>query len=376
MVLTAIVAVIAGIVWGIAGWYFSGQIIALPKHDSTVPDVTITGMTGTGPTRLLTLLTYSDSDAVDPIVAGLDLPGGGYIRLGKVIAAPSTILAVREATLVRGNWPALGDMALSSPYGWPSQPQLAIASTATSVTVPSEAGDLRETLVPGKGTTWVIGVHGLGSEGRELFGILHDAHTAGLPGIAIEYRGAVDGPPTPDHHLHFGLTEWKDIQANIDYLRRTYGAQRFILAGFSLGGELIIQFLRNSPDRADISGIILDAPLLDLDATLRLRAQDRRFPGWMQWTVLPLADTFASWRAGLDVGKLDAVDWLSEQPQPILLFHGSSDTSVPIGPSRDLARLDPNVSFHPCVAPHVRCWNVDPAAYDDQVVHFMRTHAS
>lgn len=376
LVLTAVVAVIVGVVWGNAGWYFAGQIIALPTPDSTVPDVTITGMTGTGPTRLLTLLTYSNDDAVDPIVAGLDLPDHGFIRLGKVTAAPSTIVAVREATLVRGTWPALGDKVLGSKYGWPDDPRLAIASTATPVTVSSDAGPLDETLVPGRGATWVISVHGRGSDGREVFGILHDAHIAGLPGIAIEYRGAVSGPPTPDNHLHFGLTEWKDVQANVDYLRRTYGAQHFILSGFSLGGELIVQFLRNSPDRVDVTGLILDAPLIDLDATLRLRAEDMRFPGWLRGALLPVADTFASWRAGLDFGKLDAVGWLSQQPAPILLFHGSSDTSVPIGPSQELARLDPRVSYHPCVAEHVRCWNVDPTGYDAAVLDFMRTHPS
>lgn len=374
VVLTVIATVIAGIIWVIVGWYFAGQIIAVPRPDSTVPDVTITGMTGTGQTRLLTLLTYSNDDAVDPVVAGLDLPDHGFIRLGNVIAAPSTILAVREATLVRGHWPALGDQVLSSAYGWPADPRLAVAPTASAVTVTSNAGPLHETMVPGKGTTWVIGVHGLGADDREVFGILHDAHTAGLPGIAIEYRGAVSGPASPDGHLHFGLTEWQDIQANVDYLRSTYGAQHFILSGFSLGGELIIQFLRNSPDRVDVTGLILDAPLIDLDATLRLRAHDRRFPGWLQDALLPVADTFSSWRAGLDFSKLDAVDWLAQQPAPILLFHGSLDTSVPIGPSEELARLDPRVLYQPCAAEHVRCWNVDPAAYDNAVLEFMRTH--
>lgn len=373
MWLSVIVVIVVALLWAGAGWYFSGQILALPTAGSTAADVTITAVGGTGPERTLMLTAPEGNDVLSPIVGGLDLAGGGFVRLGAVSSAPAPRTVVRLATLVRGSWPVAGSKVLGSKYGWSADPTVAIAPTAVPLTMHSDAGPLHETLLPGHGTTWVIGVHGRGARPREVFGILHDAHTVGLPGIAIEYRGAPGGPAS-DGRLHFGLTEWKDIQANVDYLRSRYGAKRFILVGFSLGGELVVQFLRNSPEAPEVTGLILDAPLIYLDATLRLRAAAMGIPGWILGPLIGTADAIASWRGGLDFGKLDAVGWLAAQRAPILLFHGSTDTSVAIGPSRDLAKRDARVEYHECVAGHVRCWNADPAAYDASVIGFLRHH--
>ena len=55
------------------------------------------------------------------------------------------------------------------------------------------------------------------------------------------------------------------------------------------------------------------------------------------------------------------------------MFHGTDDTTVPIGTSRDFADLLPEqVDLIECDgAEHIGCWNLDPEAYGTTVQAFV-----
>jgi len=58
---------------------------------------------------------------------------------------------------------------------------------------------------------------------------------------------------------------------------------------------------------------------------------------------------------------------------PILLFHGTEDTTVPISSSEEFAaELPRTVSFYRVPgAGHVEAWNVDPPLFDRRVRDFL-----
>ena len=80
----------------------------------------------------------------------------------------------------------------------------------------------------------------------------------------------------------------------------------------------------------------------------------------------------ASHRIGIDFSDYDQVKRAHEFHVPILLFHGTADTTVPIGPSRAFAAALPRlVTFVQTGAGHVESWNAGPRRYDTAVRRFL-----
>lgn len=370
--LITVVLILTGLVGG--GWYYSSQMLALPSADTAADPVVVVAVRAQGAFGRITLAARPGSVARTSLVSGVEFGGGAFVRLS---GAPTVTAGnvTRAATLIAGSWPALSAAGQATEYGWPAAPSSALGPRAEAITIPGETGAIPAWFVPGRGSTFVVFVHGRGATRRESMNVLHDSVAAGLPSVAVEYRGAPEGPPAPDHRVHFGLTEWHDLQTVIDYLRARRGATRVVLAGYSMGGAVIAQFLQHSSDSRLVTALILDAPLLDLHATLRVQARARSVPGPLIGPLLAFAETFASWRAGVDADQLDAIPFLASSRLPILLFQGTQDTTVSIDSARQLAHDGAShVSYHECAAPHVRCWNADPASYDEAVLGFLRTH--
>jgi hypothetical protein len=78
-------------------------------------------------------------------------------------------------------------------------------------------------------------------------------------------------------------------------------------------------------------------------------------------------------RIDADWGSLDALRHTADFHLPILLFHGSEDTLVPISISNAFAGALPRwVTYYRLPrAEHVESWNVDPSLYDQRVRTFL-----
>ena len=197
---------------------------------------------------------------------------------------------------------------------------------------------------------------------------------AGYPALLITYRNHPDAPADPSGRLQYGLTEWKDLEAAVDFAL-TEGAEDVVLVGYSMGGGIVISFLYESPLADRVRGVVLDAPMLDFGAAVDLGAENRSLPGG-----LPIPDTLtatAKWMAGLryDVewGNLDYLDRAEELGVPILLFHGVEDDIVPVETSNELARQRPDLVTYQRVeeARHLESWNLDPARYESSLTEFL-----
>ncbi len=117
--------------------------------------------------------------------------------------------------------------------------------------------------------TWVIYVHGKGSRREEALRILPAAYALGFPSLIITYRNDAGTHEDPGGRYQYGATEWRDLEAAVRHALAA-GAEDVVLYGYSMGGAIVFNFLYESPLAGAVRGVILDAPMLDFSATVRL----------------------------------------------------------------------------------------------------------
>ncbi|MEV6396274.1 alpha/beta fold hydrolase [Streptomyces sp. NPDC051907] len=246
-------------------------------------------------------------------------------------------------------------------------PYTALRLKHSDVEIPGELGGLPAWFVPGDRKTWVIAVHGLGATREHPMNVMSFLHAHRFPVLDIGYRGDLGAPRSPDGLGHLGDSEWRDLDAAIRYAMR-YGAQRVVVHGWSTGASMALHAAANSALRDRISGLVLDSPVLDWEATLRSLAA-RRTPG----PLLPLAVRAAQGRTGLHGDRLTQAASPDALRVPTLIFHGPDDTLAPWQPSRELAARRPElISLHTVPqAPHAAMWNADPARYEEALRRFL-----
>ena len=122
-----------------------------------------------------------------------------------------------------------------------------------------------------------------------------------------------------------------------------------------------------------IVGVVLDSPVLSLDALLDLQAGLNGIPAWSEPVLLPVVGLFAELRVtGFDSSALEQTADDGTFDVPTLVFHGSADGFVPVEPSIELASNDDDVT-HVDVAEagHVRSWNIDSRLYAETLSAFL-----
>src|SRR4029453_12358431 len=122
------------------------------------------------------------------------------------------------------------------------------------------------------------------------------------------------------------------------------GAQQILLFGWSLGGSIALRLADLSAYSDYISGLVLDAPVVDWARTLISNARAGGLPGPIASLGLGLIQSRAfRWVTGLEQPlDLKALDWVgrsSELKKPILLLHGRGDLSTPFNVSQLPAAL-------------------------------------
>ncbi|MFK4149034.1 alpha/beta hydrolase [Streptomyces sp. NPDC004065] len=295
---------------------------------------------------------------------------GSHAVVGPVLPTaphrPDTV--VRRLERVTHGALAPGDKVWLTPNVHVGNPGSALGLEHADVDVPGELGALPAWFVPGVRETWVITVHGLGTT-RELpmnvMGFLNRRH---FPVLDLAYRGDLGAPRPPDGLNHLGQTEWRDLDAAIRYAVR-YGAERVVLHGWSTGATMALRAALHSGMRERISGLVLDSPVLDWEATLRALARARHTPD----ALLPLAVRAAQGRTGLYGDRLAETADPSRLTVPTLIFHGPDDEVAPWRLSRLLAERRPNlVALHTVAnASHGAMWNADPEAYEEALRRFL-----
>ncbi|WP_405800260.1 alpha/beta hydrolase [Streptomyces sp. NBC_01506] len=247
-------------------------------------------------------------------------------------------------------------------------PATALGIEYDQVEIPGELGPLPGWFVPGSRDTWVITVHGLGTTPEHPMNVMGFLVDQQFPVLNLAYRGDRGAPRSPDGLGHLGDSEWRDLDAAIRFAVRG-GAEHVVLYGWSIGATMALHAAEKSGQRDRISGLVLDSPVLDWEATLRALATARRTPG----PLLPLAVRAAQGRTGLRGGRLPVVADPGRLNVPTLIFHGPDDVLSPWYPSRELAARRPElVELHTVSdAPHGAMWNADPLGYEETLRRFL-----
>jgi alpha-beta hydrolase superfamily lysophospholipase len=357
-VLAAVVLILVAAGVAAAGWHYSSAVL-VPDHSARPAETQVEALP---PGRVVL---EGTERARRPGVYGLEWSGGRAIA-GAILSEDGETVT-RRLRAVDGYLAPGMEVALD-PAVYAGDPTQARGLPSSTVAVPGELGPMPAWLVPGRGRTWAIVVHGINSTPQTGLRIAPALHRAGLPTLLISYREDLGAPSSPDGFHHMGLTEWRDLGAAARYAF-AHGARRLVLIGYSMGGAIVAQFMERSPLAPRVAGLVLDAPALDWQEILSFNATEMGLPAFaslpVEWAIGARID--ADWES------LDAVRHPDSFQLPILLFHGTEDDVVPISISDDFAAELPRrvTYFRLPEAGHTEAWNVDPALYERRLDAFI-----
>ena len=151
--------------------------------------------------------------------------------------------------------------------------------TFETVTYQTELGPAEAWVIPAEGEvrTWAIWVHGIGGIRENGYRLLQHLHDAGLPVLMITYRNDKGAPRSADGLHSFGLTEWPDLAAAVEWTR-AHGAERVVIAAESMGAGITGQYLMRGGQHGLVAGLALDAPALDFPAVIHAGGARYRVP--------------------------------------------------------------------------------------------------
>ena len=351
--------------WG-AGWMVSGQLHEgalardekLPKYDLKVTDLTA---------ETITLRTAVDAKYGGPQVVdglwGLQGPSTYCQVTGGERHGEGTVW---RTTHLEGQV-KVGDRVRLDSWVWPAG--AAPAGPMKAVTYRSPLGEFPALKLGDGGDVWAIFVHGKGAGTRQGIRVAPLLSELGIPSLFISYRNDEGAPASADGFYRYGQTEWRDLEGAIQYALDN-GAERVVLIGWSMGGAIAAKFLYTSTLAQHVAALVMDAPMLDFEATVDFGARQRGIPS----LVVAAGKSVSRYRYGVDWSSTDYVAEAAELPVPTLVIHGERDETVPLETSMafaqragaGLVQLD---SFPD--APHVASWNVDRQRYEETLRTFL-----
>lgn len=346
-------------------WHFS-SIVLVPDHHDWPLEVRVEEVK---PGRIV----LSDGhNSEQPGVYGLDWQTGHAI-VGPVLSEGDGTVT-RRLSDVRGYLVPGIQVGIDS-HVYSGDPGQSLGLPFRSIGVPDQLGPMPAWLIPATPKaspatrkTWAILVHGHNDNRQNDLRIAPTLRQAGLTSLLISYRNDLDAPKSPDGLYHLGETEWVDLQAAVRYAL-DHGAQRVVLVGYSMGGELITQFMQRSRLSRDVAALVLDAPVLDWRSLIEFNSEQIGLPGFLGMPVEWMIDA----RANPDWDSLDALQHPEAFHLPTLLFHSTEDELVPIATSDDFAAELPRwITYYrvPTVG-HTESWNLNPRLYDRRLSQFL-----
>ncbi len=357
-----------------AAAYFARKVLT---PDRRRPDDVVVRAAGA---RTVTLV--ADAETAAPGRYGLWIDDGhGHVRLGEVVDLdPARGLVERELVAVDRGYLAPGG-ARWNQYYYGAPPDESLGLATQHVTYAGELGPMPAWVVPaagGTGERWAVLVHGRGARREETVRALRPLHDQGWTCLVPTYRNDEGVPSGPDGRYALGLSEWRDVDAALEYAVE-HGAREVLLVGWSMGGAIALQLLDRSARSGLVSRVVLDAPVIDWGDVLAHHAREHHLPPHVGSLARAMMNRRWGHRLvgvheGVDLALTDWVGRADELRHRILLIHSAADEFVPVGPSRELARTRPDlVTFVEWeLARHCKEWNVDPQRWEGLVRDFAR----
>ena len=303
--------------------------------------------------------------------------GWGHVRVGDVVGIDTVRGTVeRELIAVDRGYLAPGTARWNA-YFHGSPPDVSLGVPTEHITYDGELGSMPAWLVPppdGPGGRWAVLVHGRGARREETVRMMPPLLAQGWTCLVPTYRNDEGVPQGADGRYALGLSEWRDVEAAVvEAVAR--GATEVLLAGWSMGGAIVLQFLDRSSLSRLVSRVVLDGPVIDWGDVLAHHARQHRLPrhvGSLARVMMRQrwGHRLVGVHEGVDLAQTDWVRRADELNHPVLLIHSADDEFVPAGPSRALAAARPDLvrfeEWH--VARHCKEWNTEPDRWE-QLVH-------
>ncbi|MEQ1735720.1 MAG: alpha/beta fold hydrolase, partial [Rhodoglobus sp.] len=251
----------------------------------------------------------------------------------------------------------------------------------SEVPVATELGPAPGWLIPAadESDRWAIQVHGRAVSRPETLRSVPVFRGEGFTSLLISYRNDGDAPPSADHRYSLGDTEWRDVEAAMQFAIER-GARELVLMGWSMGGATVLQALTRSSNADRVIGVVLDSPVVDWVTALEHQGEINRLPPVLGVIALRvLSSRWAGILTGrsepIDLRRLDFVTRANELATPILLLHSADDDYIPITASAALAAARPDiVTFERfTTAGHVRMWNYDSERWDSAIRRWLKS---
>jgi dipeptidyl aminopeptidase/acylaminoacyl peptidase len=217
----------------------------------------------------------------------------------------------------------------------------------------------------------IVLVHGMWSSWLEMAGLGRDLHDAGFDVLLFDLRGHGESDAS---RLYLGRRERTDIRAVMAWAKSEgFSHDRIGWLGYSMGGSTVLMEAARNPE---IQVAVVDSPYGDLPKLLEHQlSKHSGLPRWFNPGILMAARWVFGVRTDDLVPIRSAREW---GERPLLLIHGESDTIVPIGQARDLARTL-GASCLMLTLPgveHVQAYPSDPQRYIQTVSSFFTSHLS
>jgi len=346
-----------------ASFYFSDSILQVADVTTPIYDTPVLAVSET------TVALKRMGDDMHPGEFEIEWPAGQAL-VGPVLSFDHN--SVTRQLLQKTGPLSTGTSVFWTRYVYSGQIKNSLGLTISDVRVRDPLGAMPAWYVPGRLSTWAILVHGRGASRDEALRVFAPLAQLGLPLLSISYRNDLGAPHSSDSAGHLGDSEWQDLEAAVKYAL-AQGAQHLVLYGWSQGGAVVEVFMHHSSLAHVVQALVLDAPILDWPATLAYQAQRMSVPGFLANT----AEFVTSIRSGINFDNLDQTN----QPQPnvpILLFHGTDDTSTPVSISDAFARAHPDLVTYVRVpnVEHTEAWNANPQVYTNELTTFLKQKLS
>ncbi|AUZ34384.1 lipase [Arthrobacter sp. PGP41] len=356
--------------------YFARRVITPARQRTSDQEILAVIRDGQGQRAIFAA---TDDTTVDGVYGFFFDGGKGHARIGRIVSySPADRTVLREVEAVYA-----GDLSAARRGWWSGAvyPDPAAAGIPyEDVSIDVERGQAPAWLVRAGGTarTWAVMVHGRGATRQEALRAVGPALELGLTSLLVSYRNDGLAPSADDGRYGLGSTEWRDIEAAIEYALAN-GAEEIVLFGWSMGGAICLQTSDLSRYRHLIRAMVLDAPVTDWVNVLAHHAQLNRIPSLVgRYGQLMLGHPLGRRLTGLSAPvDLKVMDWVSravELRTPTLILHSVDDEYVPYEPSALLAERNPEmVTFEPFhQARHTKEWNVDPDRWEGRVKSWLR----
>ena len=324
--------------------------------------------------------TVTLSPSTDAMMPGLYsmwfAQNAGHARIGEVIIVAPTAVTRELLGVDRGS---LDGVTRARVGGWFYLHPSDLGVEWDDIDVVTELGPAPAWLIPAEAPSsrWVIAVHGRAVRREEALRAVPVFRQAGFTSLLVSYRNDGDAPSSSDYRYSLGDTEWKDVEAAVQYAA-AHGAREIVLMGWSMGGATVLQVVTRSPLAHLVAGLVLESPVVDWITAIHYQGLAHRLPRPVRVAAMDLLSrrwsrALTGLASPIDLKRLDLVARAHELDIPILLLHSDDDGFVPPTASRALAAARPDiVTFEEFVtARHTRLWNYDPDRWNSAISRWL-----